>query len=280
MKDFLKKNIDKPVNEFINNNPELSVALAIAGLGTAGYLFHRSLNAGKEVKKTWDAYNKKYKDFNKSNIEKIRRASGLGLKADYVKPVTMQQLVGTKDNAFFLPKDSPIKGFPGLKTDNKTDKKFGHVYYTDSTKNLPVLAHEYGHGESAYKGEAPSHWGTAGRGLLALAAGLGTHRIMNAIGFGMPSSLLTGALATAATGYIADHYTVDEEERASNNARRYLKALKHSNRRLEDDDKVLDAALETYKEGQRGRLIGSAVSPVIFLGLASGIPALLNKYLK
>ena len=63
MKDFLKNNIDKPVNKFINNNPELSVALAIAGLGTAGYLFRRSLNAGKEVKKTWDEYNKKYKDF-------------------------------------------------------------------------------------------------------------------------------------------------------------------------------------------------------------------------
>lgn len=280
MIDFLNKYVDKPISGFIKKNPELSIGLGALGLGASGYMLYRQKKAGERVKKVWEAYKKKYKDANKANIEKIRRASKLKLKADYVKPEDMEKIIGTKDNAFFVSKElaNSFEGAPGFKTDKKTDPKFGHVYYTDSTKSLPVIAHEYGHGESAHKGQAPTIWGNLGRALLALGAGTGTYYGLTALGAKAPSAIIGGALASAAGNYLINSYVIDEEERASANARRYLKALKHSKKRFAADEEMLDSALDTYKEHQRGELTKGLLSPLVSLGVTGGALALLDKY--
>lgn len=281
MIDFLNKYIDKPVSKFITDNPELSFGLGALGLGTAGYLFWRQKKTGEDVVKSWKEYKSKYNDATSANIEKLRRASKLKLKADYVKPEDMKEAIGTENNAFFIPKDfaDVLEKDKRFKTDRKTDKKFGHIYYTDSTKSLPVIAHEYGHGESAYKGTAPTMLGNLGRKVLAGALGFGTGKLLYASGVGPVSSVLAGALASTAADYIVDKYTVDEEELASENARRYLKALKHSNKRMSDNEKVLNSALETYKQDQRYRVLRNVLSPIVGLGLLGGGAVLAHKYM-
>jgi LysM repeat protein len=281
MKDFLNEYVDKPIVNFIVNNPKTSVGIGVAALALSGYGHYRLKKSGDDMKATWTKYNKKYKDATQANIDKIRRASKLDLRADYVKPEDMERVVGTKDNAFFINKDFAelFKNEKGFKT-HESDPKYGHVYYTDSTKTLPAIAHEYGHGESAYKGTAPTPLGNLARSALAGLAGLGVYHGLGSLGFGWPSSVMGGALASLASNYLVDKYTIDEEELASDNAMRYLKALKHNKVRLKEDEEMLQRALDTYKESRNRSVLSHLVSPAVSLGLLGGGYELLDRYMR
>lgn len=281
MKDFLNKNVDKPVADFIRNNPKTSFGIGLAALALSGYGYYRLKKSGDAVKDAWTKYNKKYKDATQSNIDKIRKATGLALRADYVKPEDMERAIGTKDNAFFINKDYAelFKNEKGFKT-HKSDPEYGHIYYTDSTKSLPVIAHEYGHGDSAYKGTAPTPLGNLARSALAGLAGFGVFRGLGALGFGSTSSVLGGTLASLASNYLVDKYTIDEEERASENAMRYLKALKHSKVRLKEDEEMLQRALDTYKENRNKSVLSHLVAPAVSLGLLGGGYELFDRYMR
>ena len=233
------------------------------------------------MKEAWTKYNKKYKDATQAKIAKIRKATGLDLRADYVKPADMERVIGTKDNAFFINKDFAdlFKNEKGFKT-HKSDPEYGHIYYTDSTKSLPVIAHEYGHGDSAYKGTAPTPLGNLARSALAGLAGLVVYHGLGSLGLGWPSSVMGGALASLASNYLVDKYTIDEEELASENAMRYLKALKHSKVRLKEDEEMLQRALDTYKESRNKSVLSHLVSPAVSLGLLGGGYVLLDKYMR
>jgi hypothetical protein len=281
MKDFLNEYLDKPVTDFISNNPKTSVGIGLAALALSGYGHYRLKKSGDDMKATWTKYNKKYKDATQANIDKIRRASKLDLRADYVKPEDMERAIGTKDNAFFAPKHLAeyLKEDEGFKT-HKSDPEYGHIYYTDSTKSLPVIAHEYGHGDSAYKGTAPTPLGNLARSALAGLAGFGVYHGLGALGFGRPSSVMGGALASLASNYLVDKYTIDEEELASENAMRYLKALKHNKVRLKEDEEMLQRALDTYRESRNKSVLSHLVSPAVSLGLLGGGYALLDRYMR
>ena len=279
MKNFLNEYVDRPIANFIVNNPKTAMGVGLAALAVSGYGHYRIKKSGETMKNTWAKYNKKYKDATQANIDKIRTASKLDLRADYVKPEDMERAIGSKDNAFFAPKHLAeyLKEDKGFKT-HKSDPEYGHIYYTDSTKSLPVIAHEYGHGESAYKGTAPTLLGNLARNALAGIAGIGVYHGLGALGLGRPSSVIGGALASLASHYLVDKYTIDEEELASENAMRYLKALKHNKVRLKEDDEMLQRALDTYREGRNSGLISHLVSPIVSLGLLGGGYALLNRY--
>lgn len=274
---FINKTIHDPVANAIKGNPYAAIGAGALGLGGLGYLFLRGNQARGKADKAAKRYMDKYNDATKKNINRVRKLSDTKTLADYVTPSTMKAVFKDKDNAYFLPKDyaEALDSDERLKSNKKIDSKYGHIYYTDATKDLPTIAHEYGHASSAHKGQAPKRVGGAKLLALMLAGGLTTSAALRVLGLKYVPAVLAGSGVAAGLGYLHSSRALQEEQRATNNALKYLKGLNHSSDRMSENSVVLDKALDTYKEQRRRLAVQPFLLPLATMGLVGGTATLL-----
>lgn len=249
--------------------------LGLGGLGLAAYSYLKQKEAGKEFAKALESV-KKDAEINPEDYEKLREIAGVDVNIRDVNK-TGEKFLGSS-NAFFSPTRTGLEKNKNIIS--KVPGKDGLIALGSENRVLPTLAHELGHGKNSKEGRLGKRnmrsalW--SGGGALAglVSSSLGRRLVQAAVRSGSirPEDAKWWALAPIAAGtalaglggYVGDTYRLSEEEEATKNAIKFLKAYGRLPKELRKDRNLLNRALETYRQGRRSTLLGTAA-----LGLGS-----------
>ena len=257
--------------------------LGLGGLGLGIYSWAKKQKAQSKFKEALAAINADMAA-NPKDYAKLRDISGVDANIKSFNDAS--ELLMGKENAFFTPGDA--EGLTGKKLlAPKVKSEDGTIAMGSENRSLPTLAHELGHGKNSKTGKLAERdkkrmlWRLGGW-LTAVSSGfLGRSAINNAAANGdIPSNQVKWwgmapiALGTAIGSigdYMSDSYTLEEEDEATKNALKFLKAYGRLPKELRKDKQLLNYALDTYKQARISGLLDNIGSGLRWSALGYGI---------